>query len=222
MVHKTKGIVFRLTKYGETSIIVNIFTEQFGLRGYIVNGVRGKSATNKIALYQPLTLVDLVVYHREHANLERIKEIKCLHPFHSITIDVQKSSIAMFISEIMNKTVREESPNAELFGFLFESIYALDTLQQGYENFHLVFLLKLSRYLGFGAYQANEVVGGRPADKTTEQTLEKLVRAAYQEHIVLTNSQRRTTLELLLKFYADHIDNLGEIRSVQVLREVLG
>lgn len=222
MLHKTKGIVFRLTKYGETSIIVNIFTEQFGLRGYIVNGVRGKSTTNKIALYQPLTLVDLVVYHREHANLERIKEIKCLHPFHSITTDIQKSSIAMFISEIMNKTVREESPNAELFEFLFQTIQALDSLPEGYENFHLIFLLKLSRYLGFGAHQVNEVVGGRPADVATEQTIGKLVKAEYQEHIALTHLQRRTALELLIQFYADHIDNLGEIRSVQVLREVLG
>lgn len=222
MLHKTKGIVFRLTKYGETSIIVNIFTELFGLRGYIVNGVRGKSAKSKIALYQPLTLVDLVVYHREHAHLERIKEIKCFHPFHSISTDVQKSSIAIFMIEIVNKTVKEESPNAELFEFLFESILMLDSLPEGYENFHLIFLLKLSRYLGFGAHHVNEVVGGRPADSATERVVDKLVKTDYQQHVLLTNQERRSALELLLKFYADHIDNLGEIRSVQVLREVLG
>ncbi|MBA4056317.1 MAG: DNA repair protein RecO, partial [Marivirga sp.] len=71
MLHKTRGVVFRFTKYGETSIIVNIFTELFGLQGYIVNGVRSKSGKNRIALYQPLTLLDLVVYHRENANINR-------------------------------------------------------------------------------------------------------------------------------------------------------
>ena len=84
MLHKTRGIVFRFTKYGETSIIVNIFTELFGLQSYIVNGVRSASAKNKIALYQPLTLLDLVVYHRENVNILRIKEVKCLHAYQTI------------------------------------------------------------------------------------------------------------------------------------------
>src|SRR6188768_3165830 len=98
MLHKTRGIVFRFTKYGETSIIVNIFTELFGMQSYIVNGVRSKSSKNKIALYQPLTLLDLVVYHRDNANILRIKEIKCLYPYQFIPMDVRKSTIAMFVN----------------------------------------------------------------------------------------------------------------------------
>ena len=109
MLHKTRGVVFRFTKYGETSIIVTLFTELFGLQSYIVNGVRSKSGKNKIALFQPLTLLDLVVYHREHANLNRIKEVKCLYPFQSIPTDIKKSALAIFIIEVINKTVKEES-----------------------------------------------------------------------------------------------------------------
>lgn len=220
MLHKTRGIVFRFTKFRETSIIVTIFTEAFGLQSYIVNGVRSKSAKNKIALYQPLTLLNLVVYHRENANLERIKEISCFHPYHSLTADVRKSTLAMFLTEVLNKTVKEESHAGEIFGFLCESLITLDAQQEGHENFHLIFLLKLSRYLGFGAHQAHQVLGRHGLDMETEKMLNLLITAEYDTALKIDNMQRRTLLELLLKFYARHMD-LGEIRSVQVLREVL-
>jgi DNA repair protein RecO (recombination protein O) len=222
LLHKTRGIVFRFTKYGETSIIVNIFTELFGLQGYIVNGVRTKSTKSKIALYQPLTLVDMVVYYRENAHINRIKEIKCFYPYQTLYQEVRKSTVAMFINEIMNKTVKEESHAQELCDFLVATLMALDNLSIGIENFHLIFLLKLSRFLGFGAYNVNEVVGGRPADIETERMVEKLIDSDYEANIPMTNLLRRKVLEFLLLFYADHVDNLGEVRSVQVLRDVLG
>jgi len=221
MIFKTRGIVFRFTKFRETSIIVTIFTDLFGLQTYIVNGVRSKSAKNKIALYQPLTLLNLVVYHRENANIERIKEISCLHPYRSLTSDVKKSTIAMFITELLNKTVKDESHAKEIFEFLCHSLIAMDMLKEGYENFHLIFMLKLCRYLGFGVYNVNEVLGGRMTDAQTENLLRDLLEADYDTPIVATNSQRRALLDLILKFYADHMENLGEIKSVQVLREIL-
>lgn len=220
MIFKTRGIVFRFTKFKETSIIVTIFTEQFGLQSYMVNGVRSKSAKNRIALYQPLTLLNLVVYHRENANIERIKEISCLYPYRTLTTDVKKSTLAMFLNELLNKTVKDESHTAEIFGFLSQSLIALDTLEKGYENFHLIFLLKLCRYLGFGVYNLNEVLGGRGADAETEKILDNLLTAEYDASLIITNAQRRTLLDLLLKFYAEHMENLGEIRSVQVLKDV--
>src|SRR6186713_1683387 len=98
MLQKTRGLVFRFTRYGETSIIVNIFTAQFGLQGYMVKGVRSRMSKGKIALFQPLTLLDLVVYHRENANLMHIREARCLHPYEHIYRDVRKTSIALFIN----------------------------------------------------------------------------------------------------------------------------
>lgn len=220
MIFKTRGIVFRFTKFKETSIIVTIFTELFGLQSYIVNGVRSKTAKNKIALYQPLTLLNLVVYHRENANIERIKEISCLYPYRSLTADVKKSTLAMFINELLNKTVKDESHTAEVFQFLFDSLVFLDTLHEGDENFHLIFMLKLSRFLGFGVYNVNEVVGGKVADEETERLIAALIHANYDTPLKISNAQRRKLLELLLKFYSEHMENLGEIKSVQVLKEV--
>jgi DNA repair protein RecO (recombination protein O) len=221
LIHKTKGIVFRFTKYSETSIIVTIFTEVFGLQSYIVNGVRSKNSKNKIALYQPLTLLNLVVYHRENANIERIKEIQCLYPYSSITVDMKKSAIALFITEVLNKTVKDESHAAELFDFISTSLITLDEMLTGYENFHLIFMLKLGKYLGFGAQNINEVLGVRIADEPTEKILLALLQAEYNTVIAITNSQRRNLLDLILKFFTDHMGLPAEMKSLQVLKEVL-
>jgi DNA repair protein RecO (recombination protein O) len=221
MIHKTRGIVFRFTRYGETSIIVTIFTEAFGIQSYIVNGVRSKSAKNKIALYQPLTLLNLVVYHRENANLERIKEISCFHPYQSLTVDIKKSTIAMFITELLNKSVREESHAGNLFEFVIDALMRMDALNSNVENTHLIFMIQLSRYLGFGPQFANEVLGGRVTDEKTELVLQEMLATDFENDLLVTGEQRRKILELLLKFYGEHLENFGELKSVQVLREVL-
>jgi len=221
MLHKTRGVIFRFTRYGETSIIVNIFTEAFGLQSYIVNGVRSASARNKIALYQPLTLLDLVVYHRPNANINRIKEIRCMHPYQTLTADVRKSAIALFINELLNKTVKEESHATELCGFLIHSLIMLDTMDQNAGNFHLLFMIKLSRLLGFGAFQVNDILGVRVVDENTEKMLDSMLDAGYDDALGMSNVMRRELLDLLIRFYADHLDNLGELRSLHVLREVL-
>ena len=221
MLYKTKGIVFRFTKFGETSIIVTIFTELFGLQSYIVNGVRSKSSKNKIALYQPLTLLNLVVYHREHANIERIKEVSCLYPYQSLTADIKKATMAMFITELVNKTIKDESHTREMFEFLSDALIVIDKLPAGFENSHLIFMIKLARHLGFGAQQVNEMLGGRITDQETEKILNQLLKADFENSILMTNTQRKETLDLLLVFYAEHLGNFGEIKSVQVLRDIL-
>ena len=221
MLHKTRGVVFRFTKYGDTSIIVTLFTELFGLQSYIVNGVRSKSGKNKIALFQPLTLLDLVVYHREHANINRIKEVKCLYPYQSIPVDIKKSALAMFIIEVVNKTIREESHAQELCEFLIHAFMTLDQIDLGWENFHLIFLLKLSRMLGFGAHHVNEVLGARVTTEQNERIIATLLKSEYTIVVSMQNHQRREILDLVLKFYADHIDNLGDMKSIQILREIL-
>ena len=220
MLHKTRGIVFRFTKYGESSIIVSIFTELFGIQSYIVNGVRSKSGKNKIALYQPLTLLDLVVYHRANANINRIKEVKCLYPFQRIHADIRKSGIAMFIIEVINKTVKEESHAQELSDFFVQSFITLDQMENS-ENFHLIFLLKLSRFLGFGAHHVNDVLGIRVTSEENEKIIKQLLTADYLETVSMQNHQRREIIDLIMKFYNDHMDNLGDMKSIYVLREIL-
>ena len=222
MLYKTRGIVFRFTKYGDTSIIVNIFTELFGLQTYIVNAVRTKSAKSQIALYQPLTLLNLVVYHKESVAIARIKEVQCAHPFATLHTDVRKSTLALFLNEVLNKSIREQSHAAEICSFLFDSLEVLDRLNQGYENFHLVFLIKLSRFLGFGPHSVDEILVGRLIDAEEEIVLKSLLTTDFSEQIPMNNNQRRSLLSVILQFYKQHIENFGEVKSVQVLREVLG
>jgi len=192
-----------------------------GLQAYIVNGVRSSSAKGKIALYQPLTLLDMVVYYKENAQIKRIKEVKCLHQYHSIYADVKKSTIAMFLAELLNKSVKDESHTHDLFGFIYTSLITLDDLEKDFENFHLIFLIKLSRHLGFGAHDVNEVFSGRLAEKNTEQKLTELLAANYTTPIRMTISQRREILDLLLRFYKAHLDTLVDFKSVPVPKEVL-
>lgn len=221
MLHKTKGVVFRFTRYGETSIIVTIFTDQFGLQSYIVNGVRTRSSKSRIALFQPLTLLDMVVYHRENANINRIKEVRCLYPYITIHADVIKSTIAMFVNEIVNKTVKEESHAVELCEFLISSLVTLDSMTANAQNFHLIFLLKLSRFLGFGVQHVNEVLGGRITEPLIEKAIAEMIGGTYLTPLILTNPQRRELLDLLIQFYNEHSGALGDVKSVQVIREIM-
>jgi DNA repair protein RecO (recombination protein O) len=193
MLHKTQGIVFRFTKYGDTSIIVTIFTELFGLQTYIVNGVRSKSSKGRIALFQPLTLLDMVVYYKENASIKRIKEVKCLHPYQTLQTDIRKSSIAMFINELLNKAVKEENHAQELFEFLLQSLIFLDDQKTDFENFHLMLLLKLSKFLGFGTTQTEELLTGRLTGRDEEVLLKKLIEGSHL--IVDVNGPARGQIE---------------------------
>ena len=148
MLEKTRGIVLRYFKYQESSIIVHIFTEKLGLQSYIVNSVRRK-ASNKIALFQPLTLLDLVVYHSEKKQIQRIKELRCYYAYEKIPWDIGKSAILIFLSEILSKVIKEGSESDGLFDFINDSLITLDKMRVKTENFHLIFLIKLSRYFGF-------------------------------------------------------------------------
>lgn len=221
MLHKTRGIVFRFTRYGETSIIVSIFTAQFGLQSYIVNGARSKTNKGKMALFQPLTLLEMVVYHKENASIMRMKEVRCHHPYQTINTDFKKSTIAMFLTEVLNKSVKEQTHANELAQFLADAFISLDKMARGIENFHLIFLIHLSRHLGFGVYQTREILAPFDADQAEQKLLEELLRADFDTVLTLNQSQRRNLLDVLLRFYAMHIETFGEMKSLAVVREMV-
>ncbi|MBS1486165.1 MAG: DNA repair protein RecO [Bacteroidetes bacterium] len=221
MLHKTRGIVFRLVNYSETSIIVTIFTEAFGLQSYIVNGVRKKAKSTSLALYQPLTLLDLVVYHRENASIMRIKDVRCLYPYGHIAHDFKKSTIALFLCEVVNKCVKEEAHAHELCDFLIHSFIHLDQMETDSENFHLIFLIQLSRHLGFGPTLASEISEGWMADSEEEKIISLLLQVTYTHAIAISNRQRRNILDMILRFYTLHTENFGELKSLPVIREII-
>lgn len=230
MLFKTRGIALNYIRYRESSIIVKIYTEAFGIQSYIVNGVRSsKSKSNRIALFQPLTLLDMVVYHKsKEATIHRISEMKCYAPFQSLPYDVFKSSLALFVTEILGKTLREEEPNEPLFAFLEDSILYLDEANSGFENFHIQFLLQYAFYLGFGVETIDDLEEELKENHFPQTIDEKEIMATrallsdgYGVPVLLGRRRRTAILEKLIFFYKIHMDTLGEIKSLEVLREVL-
>ncbi len=219
MLHKTRGIVFKYFKYRDTSIIAKIFTEEFGLQTYIVNGVRSSKSKGKIAFYQPLTLLELVVYKKANADINRISEIKCSYPLKSIPFEIIKSSIGVFLAEILYKTIKEEEGIKDLFDFVYHSIEVLDSLEVSYENFHLQFLIKLSHHLGFGI--SGDEQFPHLVDDQIISDVNKLIISAYNDQVKITSANRRVILDDILSFYKSQVDSFQDIKSIGVLKTVL-
>ncbi|QRR02609.1 DNA repair protein RecO [Dyadobacter sandarakinus] len=230
MLFKTRGIVLSYIRYRESSIIARVYTEEFGMQTYVVNGVRSsKSRGNRIALYQPLTLLDMVVYHKNKEDtIHRLSEVKCYAPFLTLPYDIVKSGLALFITEILGKSLREEESNVPLFQFIEDAVLYLDKADSGFENFHIQFLMQLASYLGFGVETVqdleNELVAGRFSqvpDTIERNAISELLTHYYGLSIPLDRVRRVRILEMLIFFYKIHLDSLGEIKSLEVLKEVL-
>jgi DNA repair protein RecO (recombination protein O) len=238
MLIKTRGIVLSYLKYRETSIIARVYTERLGIQNYIVNGVRKAKPPGRIALFQPFTLLELVAYvARGNAGLTRLSEFRCAEPFQTLPYEVQKSSVVLFLSEVVGRAVREEEQNEPLFQFLHDSILAFDRQAVGAENFALSFLLELATYLGFGTSSGAEltdqvIMAGHapiapgaagPATlrlREFEGYFDELLRDP--AHSTIPNGRvRHELLNVLIRYYQLHIEQLGEIRSLEILSEVL-
>ena len=212
MLFKTRGIVFRYIKFRETSIIVTVYTEEFGIQSYIVNGIRSARSRQSIAAFAPLSLLEMVVYHREQADLQRISDYKRSINLSSIQTDIRKSSIAMFISEVLYKSIRDSHPSEGTFAFIFHSIEWLETAESRISTFHLQFLIKLTKYLGFG-------IEHYVSDQSIE-LIRSLGSEKYGSGVKLSKEEQKESLERLIQFYQEHIEGFGNVKSLAVLREV--
>jgi DNA repair protein RecO (recombination protein O) len=240
MLHKTRGIVFKTTDYGESSVIVQVFTEKFGLQSYIVNGVKKPKAKISRNMLQPLHLLDMVVYHKNTGSVQRISELKNSPLFQTIPYDVIKSSIAIFLNEVLYKAVKQQSADENLFDFIFNAIECLDNQGENLANFHLLFLVRLTRYLGFYPEQYNpsnsdyfDMKNGTFSRYKPEglyylspphtQNFGALLQTSFENiaQLKFSSDERRYLLQKLLDFYALHIEGFGNIKSHEVLEEVL-
>ena len=156
MIIKTKGIVLSYIKYGETSIICKIFTETSSIQTFIINGIR-KSKSKNIALYQPLTILDLVIYHKESSGIQRIKEAKLDVIYNTLHLDVKKISICYYISEFLSKILKSSEINEYQFNFIQDSLIVFDNIEGNYFNFHIQFFLKLTKYYGIDIDNPNQL-----------------------------------------------------------------
>jgi len=228
MLHKTKAIVLNYLKYSETSIIVNIYTDAFGTQTYIENGVRKAKARNKIALFQPLTLLDMVVYKKENSGLNRLSEIKCTKPYRHIPYEIIKSTIGIFLAEVLSIILKaEEEANPSLFEYLENELLFFDQQEANYQNFHLKILLNLSRFLGFYPADVEEMLEElRPfqRQRITHTEINKfndIISGNQLSDIKLSSDERNIFLKLILDFYRLQSDTLKEVKSLKILHEVL-
>ena len=226
MRHKTRGIVISYVRYGESGIIVRIYTELFGLQSYIVNSVRSAKSRTGAGLFQPLTLLNLVAYHKSQEGINRLAEVHCAVPYASIPFSGVKTSLVLFLAELLNKILKEESGNPELFEFLFSALEYLDVTKEQPENFHLHFLLRLAAVLGIAPLSPDELLNTpfiENADTATSagafEAFSVLLPGNFGTPLFINASIRRFMLTALLQWFNQHF-HTGELRSLAVLREI--
>lgn len=244
MIHKTKGIVLRTVKYGETSLVVTMFTELFGLQSYLVNGVRTspKKGTPKATLFQPAAILDLIAYRNEFKNLQRLKEFKWASLYQHILSDVRKNAVALFMIELLTKCLKQPEANAELFYFVEDALHHLDEANDTVTaNFPLFFALHLAIFFGFriaDEFSENihylDLEEGRFVEEQPKHSyylqdreaaavshILKIMQPEELQEVSLNQEMRRRITHALEEYYALHIPDFGTMRTLPVLREVM-
>lgn len=239
MLVKTSGIVLHQIKYSDTSIIAQIYTEYAGRQSFLIQGVRSKSAANKVNLLQPLYILEMEVYHRSGREMQKVKEIKSKIVFKSLPYNPLKTAIALFLTELLYKVLREQEANPNLFSFLENSIEMLDLMEKDFSNFHLEFMMQLSRHLGFypnnnfdGQKEIFDLQNGYFAEippihpyylsKELSKMLSELLSSGYNggQSAKIDNVMRSKLLDKILLYYSLHMTGLDKFHSLDVFREV--
>jgi DNA repair protein RecO (recombination protein O) len=219
MLLKAKAIVLHTIKYGESDIIAHLYTNTHGRQSILVKGVRKKNQRLSANLFQPLSLLIIDASVKENREIQRIKEVKPFCILNSLYLDIRRSTIAIFIGELLYRTLLEAEPNQPLFEFLFNSIQILDVLEEGVENFHLIFLIQFTKFLGiypgvyldFDKFQKNNGVN---ILSLLDYSLSDSAK------LKMDNRTRAQILKQLVLYYEDHLDGMGQIRSLKILQEV--
>ena len=244
MIHKTKGIILRTVKYGETSLVVSIFTELLGLQSYIVNGVRtiSKKGTTKAVFFQPAAILDLVAYNNDFKNLQRLKEFKWSYLYKHLFSDVKKNAVAQFMIELLIKSLKQPEANPELFYFVEDSLQHLDEASDKVTaNFPIFFAIHLAVFFGFRISDEYSLlnqfldlaegtfVSTPPEHHHYLQEKEaeiishilKILQPVELEQVHLNQDMRRRITLALEEYYALHIPDFGTLKSLPVLREIM-
>ncbi|NGM74618.1 DNA repair protein RecO [Sphingobacterium sp. SGL-16] len=238
MLHKTRAIALKITNYSENSVVAQFFTEEFGIQSYLINGARKPKAKIHVNMLQPLHLLDLVVYYKDTGSLQRIKEATSWPILQQIPLEITKSSVAIFLNEILYKVLKQQQPDPHLFNFIQQSILWLDQTDEPIQNFHLCFLMKLSRFLGYMPSSSDEIlpyfdlVDGvftkyAPAHTYTLQAphthmFHAILNVSYEEsHLIqMKHEDRIYLLSQIINFYKVHTENFGTVNSLQILEEI--
>ena len=239
MLTKTQAIVLHSLKYGETRLIVDMFTRSQGRQSFIVSIPKSVKGKIKKQLFQPLTLLEIESDLRPKLQLQKLSDIRLASPFSSIPFDPNKLSISLFIAEFLYYALRSEQHNEPLFDYIVNSIQWLDAQTDRFANFHLVFLMRLSRFLGFYPnlehYQSGDYFDLRESvflstppvhrDFLHPQEAEKIQLMMRMDfptmHLFrMSHQERNRLLEVSLIYYRLHLPDFPELKSVSVLQEL--
>ncbi|HLW32754.1 MAG TPA: DNA repair protein RecO [Aequorivita sp.] len=237
MLVNTQAIVLSAIKYSEADLIVCCYTEKDGIKSYLLRNIlKAKRAKLKPSLFQPLTQLELVASHKNKGSLEFIREAKVSVPYKTLHTDIVKSGMVLFLAEIFKTCIREEEQNPELYHFIQNSLLWLDE-NESIANFHIFFLLQLSNYLGFypNASQIdlpyfNVLEGKFQAVKTDQYCVEGHTLENFKnffnidleslDSIKLSKTSRAAVLELVLTYYALHVQGFRKPNSLSVLNQL--
>ncbi len=241
MIEKTRGIVLHQIKYTDSGIVAWLYTKNFGRQSYMIKGIRNRKSGKHNVFFQPMSVLDLVVYFKESREIQTLKEFSVSYVPSDIYFNVKKSCVAIFLGEVLASVLKEETPNEELFDFIERSIIYFDSCREGYSNFHIAFLAGLSSYLGFepgprtsgteryfdmmnGSFVHLPPDHGNYASGEISEIIAAFFASSYENvnRIVLNGSMRNDVLDVLVRYYALHLPGLRKIKSLGVLKEVFG
>ena len=236
--YKARGIVLGTLKYGEKGVIVHLLTDVCGRQCYMIQGVRPTAKGSKMALLQPMFTLEFEGLTSSKMSMHRMKDMVPGMVLHSTPFDVRKSTMALFMAEVLYRLVKESEESSSLFEFVWASIAALDALEEGIANFHLWFLANLSRPLGFspdneysdgawldirdGHFTPNALIPSFALSPENARILHDMLECdvRYLGEIGLNRTERVEFLEAMLRYYSYHLESIRQVESIRVLREV--
>jgi len=239
MLQKTRGLVLHNIKYSDSSIISHIYTEGFGRMSFLITGTRGKKSSVRINLLGHLSILEMEVYIKQSRDLQRVKEIRLHENFSSIPYDPVKNAVALFISEILYRTLQEQEKNLPLFSFLVNAIKIFDISERGFANFHLIFLIGLTRHLGFfpqnnysplkeyfdienALFTDKQPVNPYFISPPESRYLSELMSSTFgmMDKVKLNGALRNSLVTGLLDYYRFHLPGMGKLKSISVMKEI--
>ncbi len=237
--YKARGIVLSTLKYGDSSMVAHLLTDTHGRQAYMVQGVRSsRGHGSKMALFQPMFALEFEGLESSRMELHRMRDVHNGLLLGSVPFDVRKSTISLFMAEVLYRLVGESESNPLLFDFVWGSIAALDAMEDGVANFHLWWLANLSRFLGFspagehsagawfdmreGAFTRTMPLHGSAMQPEQAELLRDLLECdvAHLAEIPLNRHRRVGMLAALVEYYSLHLDSIRKVRSIEILQEV--
>ncbi len=238
--YKATGVVLHTVKYGDNSLVVFMLTDLKGRASFMVRGVKSGRGGNKLALFQPMFVVEFEAVSSPKTQMDTIREVHSAIPLESLPFDIVKSTIALFMAEVLYRLVRDVEPESPLFEMVCNTVEQLDAAEQGVANFHLKFLVELSLHLGFypssdyregdmldireGLFVNHEPSHGEAMSIENSHTLARFMTTDYDQlgSIAMNRTSRDAFLSAMLEYFDYHLDSVRNIRSIEILRTVFG